>query len=344
MKSFWVVTRDKKGKQKWVRLGDAEIGIDAARDHAITQLRLIRNSTDTTATPIVLNTSVEAVAKKFLELHVAKEGLRSERLIRAYVRRHIIAAFAGMDFVDFKRTHIAELLDRVEKDSGRRTANYTFSVISKMCHWYALRDGEYTVPIIPGMKRGKSKARDRVLTDAEIATLWKADGLFGNFTKFALLTLQRADKLYTMRWADVVEEREKGNAIALRLPQIALDVLERQRDLGNGDFVFAYSSQPALRGRLERDRQRFEKVNSMAHWTLHDLRRTGRSRMAEIGVLDLHAELIMGHALTGVIGIYNRHDYFEEKGEALIRLANRIRDIVAPPPSNVENFKRRKVA
>jgi len=128
------------------------------------------------------------------------------------------------------------------------------------------------------------------------------------------------------------------------LPQLALDVLELQRGLGNGGFVFAYSSQPALRGRLERDRQRFEKVNSMAHWTLHDLRRTGRSMMAAVGVPELHAEMVMGHALKGVVGIYNRHAYAAEKADALQMLANRIRDIVTPPPSNVEKFKRRKVA
>jgi len=82
----------------------------------------------------------------------------------------------------------------------------------------------------------------------------------------------------------------------------------------------------------------------MAHWTLHDLRRTGRSMMAAVGVPELHAEMVMGHALKGVVGIYNRHAYAAEKADALQMLANRIRDIVTPPPSNVEKFKRRKVA
>jgi integrase len=350
VKSFWVVSRDKTGKQKWVRLGEAgDMSIDDARALAMTQLRLIRNSTDTTSA-IVVKTSFEAVARKFLEQHV--EGLRSERVYRSYVVNRLIPAFAGMDFADVRRKHIAELLDRVQKDSGDRTANYTLSVISKMCRWWALRDDEYESPIVPGMKRGGKSQRDRILNDDEIAALWKADGQFGNLTKFALLTAQRIDKLFTMKWDDVVdgvwniktEPREKENAGSLQLPQLALDVLEAQRRLNcGGEFVFAKDAGSPRSG-LVRDRQRFEKEHPFPHWTFHDLRRTARSLMAAIGVPELHAEMVLGHTLKGVVKIYNRHAYDAEKGEALKMLANRIRDIVTPPPSNVENFRRRKVA
>jgi integrase len=351
VKSFWVVTRDKTGKQKWVRLGDADgMGIDAARDLAMTQLRLIRSSTDTTSA-IVVSTSFEAVARKFLELHVEKNELRSERVYRSYVLNRLIPAFAGMDFAGVRRKHIAELLDRIQKDSGNRTANYTLSVISKMCRWWALRDEEYESPIVPGMKRGGPSARDRVLSEAEIATLWKADGAFGNLTKFALLTAQRIDKLFTMRWDDIrdgvwhirTEPREKSNAGSLQLPQLALDVLQAQQALNcGGEFVFA-KGVGSPRSGLVRDRQSFQRQHPFPHWVLHDLRRTARSLMSAAGVPELRAELVLGHVQKGVVKIYDRHGYDAEKGEALLRLANRIRDIVRPP-SNVENFKRRKVA
>ena len=58
-------------------------------------------------------------------------------------------------------------------------------------------------PIIRGMKRQGKSDRARILTDAEIRTIWSADGLFGNFTKLALLTAQRKEKLLTMRFADI---------------------------------------------------------------------------------------------------------------------------------------------
>ena len=73
----------------------------------------------------------------------------------------------------------------------------------------------------------------------------------------------------------------------------------------------------------------------MPHWTVHDLRRTARSLMAEIGVADNIAEQVLGHAIRGVHGIYNRHAYFEEKGDALLRLARLVESIVNPPADNV---------
>ena len=40
---------------------------------------------------------------------------------------------------------------------------------------------------------------------------------------------------------------------------------------------------------------------------------------------------MLGHAIRGVHGIYNRHAYFEEKGDALLRLAGLVESIVNPP-------------
>jgi integrase len=73
-----------------------------------------------------------------------------------------------------------------------------------MCNWYAKRDEDYASRIIRDMKRQKHNARDRVLTENELHILWnEADGLFGNFTKLALLTGQRREKLLTMRYDDL---------------------------------------------------------------------------------------------------------------------------------------------
>jgi integrase len=66
----------------------------------------------------------------------------------------------------------------------------------------------------------------------------------------------------------------------------------------------------------------------MQAWWLHDLRRSARTLMAAAGVPDVAAELVLGHAQGGVQAIYNRHAYFEEKGDALDKLAAKLSDIV----------------
>ena len=50
--------------------------------------------------------------------------------------------------------------------------------------------------------------------------------------------------------------------------------------------------------------------------------------MAATGVQDVVAELVLGHVQRGVQAVYNRHAYFEEKGDALEKLAAKLTDIV----------------
>jgi len=171
------------------------------------------------------------------------------------------------------------------------------------------------------MKRQKKNDRDRVLTDSEIRTIWNdADGLFGNFTKLALLTGQRSEKLLTMNYDDVrngvwhirSEAREKGNGEELRLPTVALEVLANQKTISPGPRVFDC---PIIR--LRNLKLRFDRRYKLQHWWIHDLRRTSRTLMPAAGVPDVAAELVLGHIQGGVQAIYNRHSYFEETGAAL---------------------------
>ena len=52
-------------------------------------------------------------------------------------------------------------------------------------------------------------------------------------------------------------------------------------------------------------------------WTAHDFRRTFATRLADMGVPHHVIEALLGHALPGVAGIYNRSNLLKEKREAL---------------------------
>ncbi|WP_362910820.1 tyrosine-type recombinase/integrase [Alcaligenes faecalis] len=66
------------------------------------------------------------------------------------------------------------------------------------------------------------------------------------------------------------------------------------------------------------------KMGDLEHFTVHDLRRTCRSLLASLGVPGHVAERCLNHTLKGVEGIYNRHDYFNERREALELLARKL--------------------
>jgi integrase len=69
-------------------------------------------------------------------------------------------------------------------------------------------------------------------------------------------------------------------------------------------------------------------MGDMAHFTVHDLRRTCRTLLAKQGTLGHVAERYLNHKLKGVEGIYNQHDYFEERKKALDKLAAHLKNII----------------
>ena len=193
----------------------------------------------------------------------------------------------------------------------------------------------------------KNRKRARILDDDEIRAVWAvadANGTFGAIVRLALLTAQRREKIAALRWEDVTvdgvwniptEEREKGNGGALVLPEAALAIIQGQRRVGDNAYVFAGRGDGHFNGFSPCKRAFDKKVGDLPRWTLHDLRRSARSLMARAGVRPDIAERVMGHAITGVEGVYDRHSYRAEKAEALRQLAGQIEMILNPPAENV---------
>ena len=63
------------------------------------------------------------------------------------------------------------------------------------------------------------------------------------------------------------------------------------------------------------------KLKDVENFTIHDFRRTARTHLAALGVEPFVAERCLNHKIKGVEGIYNRHDYFDERKDALCKWA-----------------------
>ena len=204
-------------------------------------------------------------------------------------------------------------------------------------------------PFVRGMRRHNGAARSRVLTDDELRVIWRqaeSNGRFGAIIRLLLLTGQRREKVATMKWADISDgvwtiataEREKGNAGALALPAQALAIIEAQPHVGNNPYVFAGRGNGCFD--VSQSKPPFDaKLPKMPRWTLHDLRRSARSLMARADVRPDIAERVLGHAIGGVEGIYDRHRYDAEKAAALAKLAALIDEIVNGTPAKVTRLK-----
>jgi integrase len=84
-------------------------------------------------------------------------------------------------------------------------------------------------------------------------------------------------------------------------------------------------------------RMRGEEPSSVAlpPFVNHDIRRTVRSRLSRLKVTEEAREAVLAHARPGIKGVYDVHDYLDEKREALELWAARLREIVEPRPRNV---------
>lgn len=69
-------------------------------------------------------------------------------------------------------------------------------------------------------------------------------------------------------------------------------------------------------------------MGNMPHFTVHDLRRTCRTLLAQQGTPGYVAERCLNHKLKGVEGIYDKYDYFEERREALTHLAEQVKALI----------------
>jgi integrase len=132
-----------------------------------------------------------------------------------------------------------------------------------------------------------------------------------------------------MTWAEITDNlwtlpaaRNKTGVDLIR----PLSGLARGLLVGNQEYVWG-----GTRGitNFDRLKTKLDEASGTKAWTLHDLRRTAQSLMSRAGVPNDHAERCLGHIIGGVRGVYDRHEYLEEKRQAYEALARLIAGIVA---------------
>jgi integrase len=288
----------------------------------------------------------------------AKPNTKSWKRTEWIFDKYVTPVWGSRSISSIKRRDVAELLDKIEDENGPVAAQGALAQIRKLFNWLALRDDEFVSPIVRGMGRIKPKerARTRVLTDDEIRALWPASarvrGLYGHLVRFLLLTASRRDEAALAPWVEFDDEGvwtipaqrfKSKHQHVLPLSRAGQEILSGLTRLG--PLVFANAGDRPMGGLSDLKREldaamleEMRRVDPAVHsapWVLHDLRRTAKTLMARAGVRPDISERVLGHAIAGVEGVYDRHSYFDEKRDALEKLAATIDRILAPPAANV---------
>jgi integrase len=279
----------------------------------------------------------EAVAQLYLNSDKTKK-LRTADQVRDKLGRLCFPTIGHLPIADIRRSQITALLDHIERSNGPVMADRTLSAIACVLKFHARRVDDYVPPLVAGMNRtsAKDRARDRTLTDDEIRRVWSA----GNpFVRFLLLTGCRRNEAAGLQWDELdgnvwtlpASRNKAGVSLVRPLSKAAMAVLAAQPRLG--PFVFGRDGQRLMRAHAAVKRQT-DAASGVTGWRLHDLRRTARSLMSRAGVNADVAEMILGHALPHIRGVYDRHSYHDEKANALEALARQVATIVNPPKGN----------
>jgi integrase len=338
----WAVRFRVKGIPRKLTL-KAGLSLADARIEAATAIKEAGAGTDPTKVKraakqqqlIAKANTFAATAELYLARDLTKR-LRSFDQIADGLRRLAFPLIGATPVADLKRSAIMEALDTIETVNGPVMADRVLGYIRGVLNFHALRDDDYSMPLVKGMERTskKDRARTRTLDDDEIRKLWAVGD---RYTQFLLLTSARRDEAAAMQWKELDGNvwtlpgaRNKTKLDHVRpLSAAALDVLgpRGERD----DYVFGATPAAPLVAFSRAKKQIDAKAGIKVRWTFHDLRRTARTLMSRAGCQPDHAERVLGHVIGGIRGNYDRFEFQTEKADALEALAKLILTIVNPP-------------
>ncbi len=322
-------------------------GIDPQRE----KVESVRRSVDLAFKPYV---------KRFHEGCLLKEWKATHKDSHSLLLRYAVPVLGNKPLTDITRKDIKAILAPVLDKTA--TASNLFSVLRRLFSWAVEHEDIERSPI-DGMKPPPlPKARDRVLTDWELALVWRAtDGLgypFGPMVRLLLLTGARREEIAALDWSELDRKgrmwslpaaRSKNNKpLEAPLSNMAIAELDDLAIRSGKDggwpsrgLVFSTTGHSSVSG-YSRAKRRLDRLiaalprendstEAMDPWRLHDLRRTLATGLQRLGVRLEVTEAVLNHvsgSKSGIVGVYQRHEWKDEKAAALEAWARHVEQLL----------------
>ena len=252
--------------------------------------------------------------------------------------RRGLAGWLQRDLADIERRDFIDAIERIERD-GRPGAARDFRKHLRAFLNRQLSLGVITVDPLAGYRLPSATKADaidaeehgRALTEAEILTVWRAaDGLgaFGRLVQMGLLTGLRRSELAALRWdwidRDALritmpgEAMKNGREHVLPITASIAALLDKTPNRGGG---LVFPSERRLGGATPLSGwsqlvSRLRAKSGVEGVGLHDLRRTYRSALADLGVREEIAEAMIAHRRSDLVSRYNRAELWAQRRAA----------------------------
>jgi len=315
----------------------------------------------------VCDAYIEAVKKKGIRTWRQKQMALNKHAV-PYFQDRPVRGIRREDIVELVRKldaahgHWVEI--NGEKKWVSNTSRDIFAKVSAVLAW-ADRNSMIDVPPCRNIELpGEVITRDRTLSDYELSVVWRATHRLehpdrGLIQLLMALPLRRCEvsalSRGEVRLAEGVIEipasRMKGRVShAIPLTALTLEILQSLPVHEHGPFLFSttagvtpFATFGWLKARLDasvatilkEDAERAGRdpatVAPMARFTIHDFRRSARSKLGDLGCSREHAELLLAHRLGDQTErTYNRSLHLEQKRQALEMWQDHLRKIIKP--------------
>lgn len=288
---------------------------------------LARSQPDITVVPF------SVALEKFIEVRLPQNRPSTVKERKRVLRKHFEPVWKNRLLTEIKKSDINRILDGLIHTP--EMANHAFAVIRLFLRW-AVRRGYLASSPCDGLQPpAKSVTRERVLTREELRrVLAAADALgsFGTIVLLLVLTAQRRGEVASLHSAWINREKmtitlpkrvtKNGREHTLPLTQLALQLLPQ----GDGLLFPARGHTDRAFNGWSNSMSSLRTASGVEDFTLHDLRRTAATMMAELRIPPHIVERILNHvtgstahSITTLGRIYNRHMYLDEMRDALCR-------------------------
>ncbi len=312
-------------------------GIDVAAER---QAKLQEAKTAKTVRELAL----DYMAKRFP--HLSESTVKQRR---HHIEDVILPKIGGRAIKDVTPQDIVQLLETVAEKKTANVVEVTATALNEVFKHAQARRAIAANPctgISPSAITGKPPApRQRLkLTQAELRALLPELDSIGEWNaltvKVLLATCVRINELARAEWKHVDLERglwtipdeasKTRSGFVVPLVPAVVEWFKRLQVLACGS-TYVLPARTTQRARKHGGDWHFDQraVNAMLHklcdqlgakvrrFTPHDLRSTARSYLSDFGVAPIVAERCLNHRLAGMLGIYDQHDYLEERRAAL---------------------------
>ena len=226
------------------------------------------------------------------------------------------------------------ILNAIADDGKKATARLT-GAYGRACYGWAIGKDLLVENPFAGIKLDAVSSRERVLSDEELAAVWgatKGPGPYNAIVRTLILTGQRREEVAGMTWAEIAPDlstwtvpasrTKNGVAHIVPLPLLAQAIIKSTHRTSKDDDEpkFVFPGRAGAFNGFSKAKFALDEDSDVKDWRLHDLRRTMATGLQRLGVRLEVTEAILNHvsgSRAGVVGIYQRHEWAEEKRAAL---------------------------